>query len=73
MTLTGVQCRMARAGLGINVRDLAKMANVAPDTINRLENKGAELRGSTAAKIERVLTEAGARFNGKGGVTCPHC
>ena len=35
--LTPQQLRMARAGLGVNVRDLAKMAEVAPYTITRFE------------------------------------
>lgn len=59
--LSSVQSRMARAALGLGVRDLAKLAGVSPDTIARLE-RGEELRPSTLAAIRRALEEAGVIF-----------
>lgn len=59
--LCASQCRMARAALRIGVRDLAKAAEVSPDTVARLE-RGEELRGSTVAAIRAALEAAGVVF-----------
>ena len=37
MKLISAQSKMARAALGLGVRDLASLAGVSPDTIARLE------------------------------------
>lgn len=55
------QCRMARAATGMGVRELARAANVSPDTVARLE-RGEELRESTVATIRAALEEAGVEF-----------
>lgn len=60
-TLLPVQCRMARAGLGLGVRDLARLAQVSPTTVTRLE-RGDELYAETIAAIRIALEEAGAWF-----------
>jgi transcriptional regulator with XRE-family HTH domain len=52
---------MARAALGIGVRDLAELAKVSPDTIARLE-KGDELKERTVEAIQRALEDAGVVF-----------
>ena len=39
--LTPIQIRMARAALGWGVRDLAKKAGLAPNTVSRFETAGA--------------------------------
>ena len=55
------QCRMARAALGMGVRDLAALAAVSPNTIARLE-RGEELKASTLAAIRAALEAAGVLF-----------
>lgn len=56
-----VQCRMARAALGLGVRDLAKRAGVAVDTIARLE-RGEALRPRTIEAIRSVFEAEGLEF-----------
>lgn len=66
--MNAVQCKMARAALGLGVRELADMAKVSPDTIARLE-RGEALRERTVADIRATLESAGAIFvaeNGEG-------
>jgi transcriptional regulator with XRE-family HTH domain len=52
---------MARAALRLGVRDLAKLAGVAPLTISRLE-AGRDAFASTLAKVQRALEAAGVVF-----------
>jgi transcriptional regulator with XRE-family HTH domain len=59
--MTPAQCRMARAALELGVRDLAKMADVAPSTITRLE-RGESLYGRTIDAIRQALEAAGVEF-----------
>jgi transcriptional regulator with XRE-family HTH domain len=59
---------MARAATGLGVRDLAKAANVSPDTVARLE-RGEDLKPATVAAIRAALESAGVIFidqNGEG-------
>lgn len=59
---------MARAALGLGVRDLAKAAGVSPDTVARLE-RGEDLKPTTVAAIRSALEAAGVIFvdaNGEG-------
>lgn len=66
--MNSVQCRMARAALGWGVRDLAKEAQVAVDTISRLE-RGEEILPRTLQAIRAALESAGVIFiaeNGEG-------
>jgi len=56
-----VQCKMARAALGWGVRDLAKEAGVAVDTISRLE-RGEEIMPRTLTAIKSALESAGVEF-----------
>jgi len=66
--MNAVQCRMARAALGLGVRELADKAKVSPDTIARLE-RGDTLRERTVADIRATLETAGIIFvaeNGEG-------
>lgn len=65
--ISAVQSRMARAATGLGVRDLAKLANVSPDTVARLE-RGETIRPSTIATIRDALETAGVEFiAGNGG------
>lgn len=60
-----VQCRMARAALGLSVRKLAVAARVAPQTIVRFE-RGEKLRLRTIISLRQVLEAAGVEFtNGR--------
>ena len=64
--MTGAQCRMARAGTGLGVRELAEAAQVSPSTITRLE-AGEELKARTVAAVRQVLEEAGVIFIDENG------
>lgn len=59
--MTPLQCRMARAALGLGVRDLAALAKVSPDTVARFE-RGDTLRERTVEDLRRALEEAGVEF-----------
>lgn len=59
--MNALQCKMARAALGLGVRDLAARADVSPNTVARLE-RGEELRESTVERLRAALEEAGVEF-----------
>lgn len=59
--MRAVQCKMARVALGLGVRELAQLAQVAPATVSRLE-AGEELKPRTVEAIQRALEEAGVEF-----------
>lgn len=59
--MTPAQCRMARAALELGVRDVAKLAEVAPSTITRLE-RGESLYPRTVEAIRAALEAAGIEF-----------
>jgi transcriptional regulator with XRE-family HTH domain len=66
--MNAIQCKMARAAVGLGVRDLAKLAEVSVDTVSRLE-RGEELMPRTVAAIRTALEAAGVIFidqNGNG-------
>jgi|ERR1019366_7333098 transcriptional regulator with XRE-family HTH domain len=56
-----VQCRMARAALGLGVRELAAAAKVSIDTVARFE-RGDELKERTIEALQRALEAAGVEF-----------
>jgi transcriptional regulator with XRE-family HTH domain len=59
--MTAAQCRMARAALHLGVRELAKLARVAPSTVSRLE-VGESLHPRTIEAIRRAFEQAGVEF-----------
>lgn len=61
VTISAVQCKMARAALGMGVRDLSKAAGVSADTVSRLE-RGEDLMPRTVDAIRRALQTAGVEF-----------
>jgi len=61
MIFLPVQCRMARAALGLGVRELAAAAKVSIDTIARFE-RGDELKERTIDALQRTLEAAGVEF-----------
>jgi transcriptional regulator with XRE-family HTH domain len=56
-----MQCRMARAALGLGVRELAAAAKVSTDTVARFE-RGDELKERTIDALQRALEAAGVEF-----------
>jgi predicted transcriptional regulator len=62
-----VQCKKARAALGLGVHELAAKAGVSPDTVFRLE-KGETLHQRTGIAIREALEAAGVEFTPDGGV-----
>jgi transcriptional regulator with XRE-family HTH domain len=61
MRLLAVQCRMARAALGLGVRELAALAKVSIDTVVRFE-RGDELKERTVDALRGALEAAGVEF-----------
>ena len=59
--VTGAQVRMARAALRMDVRALAKAADVSPNTVSRVEAENS-VNSSTLAAIRRALEDAGVQF-----------
>lgn len=64
--ISGVQSKMARAALGLGVRELAAAAGVSADTIVRLE-KGESLQARTVAAVRQALEAAGVEFIAENG------
>lgn len=66
--MRGVQCKMARAALGLGVRELAEAAEVSTNTITRFE-AGEDLKPRTVAALRQALEARGVLFideNGEG-------
>ncbi|MGO4389453.1 helix-turn-helix domain-containing protein [Microvirga sp. 2YAF29] len=59
--MTPQQCKMARAGLGLGVRELAERAQVSTNTVTRLE-AGEDLKGRTIEAVRAALEAAGVEF-----------
>ncbi|MEM1287117.1 MAG: helix-turn-helix transcriptional regulator [Pseudomonadota bacterium] len=59
--MNATQCKMARAALGLGVRELAALADVAQATVSRLE-RGEELKPRTVDAIRTALETAGVEF-----------
>ena len=67
--MNSIQCKMARAALGWGTRDLAKEAQISPDTVARLE-RGETLKSSTINAVRTTFEASGIEFieeaSGKG-------
>ncbi len=59
--MTPAQCRMARSGLSLGVRELAEAAGVSTNTITRFE-KGDPLKPRTIDALRSALEAAGVEF-----------
>jgi transcriptional regulator with XRE-family HTH domain len=66
MILQPVQCRMARAALGMGVRELAAAAKESVDTVARFE-RGEELKERTIDALQRALEAAGIKLIDENG------
>lgn len=60
--LDPVQVRMARAALGLSVRELAERSGVADSTILRFETGKGAILTTNMARIQKALEEAGVLF-----------
>ena len=56
-----MQCRMARSALSLTTADLAEMADVGVNTVNRFE-AGQDARLSSVEKMRSALEKAGVEF-----------
>jgi transcriptional regulator with XRE-family HTH domain len=59
--MTPEQCRMARAGLDMGVRELAAATGVSTNTITRFE-RGEQLKLATIGRLRAALEAAGIEF-----------
>ena len=66
MILRPVQCKMARAALGMGVRELAAAAKVSVDTVARFE-RDEDLKERTIDALQRALEAAGIRLIDENG------
>jgi hypothetical protein len=64
--VTPEQCRMARAGLEIGVRELAESARVSIGTVSRFE-AGQGVPEMTVGLFQKALERAGVEFVADGG------
>jgi transcriptional regulator with XRE-family HTH domain len=60
--INATQVRMARAGLGLSVRQLAEQSGVADSTILRFETGKGAILATNMARIQKSLEEAGVAF-----------
>ena len=65
--ITREQCRMARAALGLGVRDLAKLSNLSAMTVTRFENGRTQGDADTLAALRKALEKAGVIFTPENG------
>jgi len=59
---TPEQIRMARAGIGVSVRQLAEMSGVAESTILRFESSKGGMQTGTLTRIRNALEGKGVVF-----------
>jgi transcriptional regulator with XRE-family HTH domain len=59
--MNAAQSRMARAALKLGIREIAKLAKVAPSTVARLET-GEPLKPRTVEALQRAFEAAGIEF-----------
>ncbi|MGA0602785.1 helix-turn-helix domain-containing protein [Caulobacter sp. KR2-114] len=57
-----MQIKLARTALGMGVRQLAALADVAPSTIHRFETDKGSMHSRTLDRVQQVLEEGGIIF-----------
>ncbi|MFC3126109.1 helix-turn-helix domain-containing protein [Pseudoroseomonas globiformis] len=67
MLISAAQCRMARAALGLSLRELAEAAGISVNTLSRIEGDG-NVTSRTLGRVQSVLSEGGAVFRRDGSV-----
>ena len=60
--LTPLQCRLGRTLLNWTVRDLAKAANLSPNTVSKFENARAEPNPATLTVLRLTFEKNGVEF-----------
>lgn len=68
--ISPAQLRMARAALGLSVRELAEKSGVAESTIHRFETNRGGMQTGTLERLQGALESAGVLFlsaDGSGG------
>jgi transcriptional regulator with XRE-family HTH domain len=60
--MTPLQLKLARTALGISIRELAHIADVAPSTIVRLETSGGSTQRRTIDHLREILEKRGVLF-----------
>lgn len=60
------QCRMARAGLSLGLRELARLARLPAGAVSRFE-AGQGAPEAAVAALQKALERAGAQFVAEGG------
>ncbi len=68
MLISASQCRMARAALGLSLRELAAAAGVSVNTLSRIEGDG-NVTSRTLAKVQQILAREGILFQRDGSVS----
>ncbi|WP_159999053.1 helix-turn-helix domain-containing protein [Roseomonas sp. 18066] len=68
MLISASQCRMARAALGLSLRELATAAGVSVNTLSRIEGDG-NVTSKTLAKVQQILASEGILFQRDGSVS----
>lgn len=63
--MNDTQARMARAGLGISLREVAAEISVTPNTISRIEN-GSDPKTSTLNALRQFYEARGIVFQNEG-------
>ena len=62
MMITAIQCKMARAALGLSVRELARRAGISQSTVVAFESGKVKPNASTVSVIQRALEDGGVEF-----------
>ncbi len=65
MQMDRLQCRIARAALGLSIADLAEVAGVRSMTVSNFE-RGGDAYASTVRKLQGALEAKGVVFIGAG-------
>ncbi|PHK93734.1 transcriptional regulator [Pseudoroseomonas rhizosphaerae] len=67
MLISASQCRMARAALGMSMRELAMAAGVSVNTLGRIEGDG-NVTSRTLVRVQEILARSGVVFRRDGSV-----
>jgi transcriptional regulator with XRE-family HTH domain len=67
MLISASQCRMARAALGMTLRELATAADISVNTLSRIEGDG-NVTSRTLTKVQDILAASGVVFRRDGSV-----
>lgn len=59
--MTPVQCKMARAAIGLSVRQLGEISGISYTTVTRYENSG-KANITTINKMKEALESKGVEF-----------